>query len=346
MNLTDLQMELRSIEEHISALHNEIEKMKPQTEEEKKTDFEKITKLAEQHPVINKKIKTAPPEVKKLIIGSLSSMILTEEKHLYSRLLFLCRLAVGSGCDMSAEDLYKLGLEFEMSDLYELGKDTGDVDYKYTLLVEAFVLVNLSEEASVEILSVTADFAQIMGCDKEEIRVLGMVAKSILLADFNYMLEMPVPTNNRWSGKLGEFISQDWIIKHRKECGKLCVYQCAEKFFLSRKGNEKYIEVHPCEIKNQLQTGSIVKKGDIICNYTEIVDYDSSVLCVFSDITHVTVEKTLTAPCDGVVYFIEDEKSGEVKEKPDKYIAAYVVSYFDDYTDFCKWYYKSTRASK
>ena len=33
-------MELRSIEEHISQLHNEIEKMKPQIEEEKKTDFE------------------------------------------------------------------------------------------------------------------------------------------------------------------------------------------------------------------------------------------------------------------------------------------------------------------
>ena len=33
LNLTDLQMELRSIEEHISQLHNEIEKMKPQAEE-------------------------------------------------------------------------------------------------------------------------------------------------------------------------------------------------------------------------------------------------------------------------------------------------------------------------
>lgn len=29
MNLTDLQFELRSIEEHIANLHSEIEKMKP-----------------------------------------------------------------------------------------------------------------------------------------------------------------------------------------------------------------------------------------------------------------------------------------------------------------------------
>lgn len=51
MNFTELQMELRSIEEHISQLHNEIEKMKPQIEEEKKTDFEAISRLARKHPV-------------------------------------------------------------------------------------------------------------------------------------------------------------------------------------------------------------------------------------------------------------------------------------------------------
>ena len=36
MNLTELQIELRTIEEHISDLQAEIEKMKPQPEDEKK----------------------------------------------------------------------------------------------------------------------------------------------------------------------------------------------------------------------------------------------------------------------------------------------------------------------
>lgn len=39
MNLTDLQVELRLIEEHIAGLHNEIENMKPKTEEQKIIDF-------------------------------------------------------------------------------------------------------------------------------------------------------------------------------------------------------------------------------------------------------------------------------------------------------------------
>ncbi|MGN0421680.1 MAG: hypothetical protein ACI4EY_02980 [Lachnospiraceae bacterium] len=46
MNLTELQIQLRFIEDHISALQVEIEKMKPQPEDEKKAMFEKITKMA------------------------------------------------------------------------------------------------------------------------------------------------------------------------------------------------------------------------------------------------------------------------------------------------------------
>lgn len=36
MNLTELQTELRSMEEHLSALQKKIGRMKPETEEEKK----------------------------------------------------------------------------------------------------------------------------------------------------------------------------------------------------------------------------------------------------------------------------------------------------------------------
>lgn len=53
---------------------------------------------------------------------------------------------------------------------------------------------------------------------------------------------------------------------------------------------------------------------------------------------YVTVEKNVIAPCDGVVFFIEDKKAGAIKDKTDEYIVVYVVSYFDDYTSFCAWY--------
>lgn len=64
MNLTDLQMELRSIEEHISQLHNEIEKMKPQAEEGKKKDYESIDRLAKKHAVEHTRLNRAEEYVK------------------------------------------------------------------------------------------------------------------------------------------------------------------------------------------------------------------------------------------------------------------------------------------
>ena len=65
MNLTDLQIELRNIEEHISQLQAEVEKMKPQTEKEKKEDFETITRLARKHPISSLSISNAPQILQK-----------------------------------------------------------------------------------------------------------------------------------------------------------------------------------------------------------------------------------------------------------------------------------------
>lgn len=89
MNLTDLQIELRNIEEHISQLQTEIEKMKPQTEKEKKEDFETITRLARKHPISSLSISNAPQILQKEFVDSLSYLLLSEEKDKYSRLLYL-----------------------------------------------------------------------------------------------------------------------------------------------------------------------------------------------------------------------------------------------------------------
>ena len=59
MTLTDLQVELRAIENRISILHNEIERMKPQSENEKVEEYTKITRLAEKYPIKIKGINQA-----------------------------------------------------------------------------------------------------------------------------------------------------------------------------------------------------------------------------------------------------------------------------------------------
>lgn len=339
MNLTDLQMELRAIKEHISVLHHQIEKMKPQTADQQKTDFEKLTKLAARHPLVNTRIKKAPKEVKKLIMGSLFFLVLAENVDIYSRLLYLCRLSKGSGYDISAEELYQLGLAFERSDLDRLDKEL--TDYKYTYLVEALIVANLSEKASAETLSFIADLAKLMNCDKEEMCVLGMMAKSVLMEKPDYMLDIPAPTINRWGGKLEEFIPSDWIVKQRKSCGlfytttpRLRAERVKEA--LQKVDNKEY---KMGEIEKCIQTGSIVKRGNKICTYTErIRKVQNKSNTIFDSMLaeYETVEKTVKAPCDGVVYFIEDQMFFERTLL--KYVAIYVTSYFDDYSELSNWH--------
>lgn len=341
MNLTELQVELRSIEEHISTLHSEIERMKPQTEEEKKADFESITKLASKHPIKNDKIASASIEIKKLFIGSLSYILLIEEKDIYSRLLYLCRFSKGCGYEVSAEDIYRIGLEFEMNDLDKLCRDLKE--YKYTYLVEAFIIANLSEEASVNMLMLIADIAKILGCDKEEIQVIAQVAKSKLMDNVDLLRDIPTPSEDCWIGMFTEYIPHQWIVSQRKYCGMICTDRylaedTTQNGYASGEGVLSFLERlemilgevsdekdrdnrHSDVLKKKLETGSVVEKGE------EILVYEKD-----------GKKKVITASADGIVFFIEYEEEGESRTKKDKYIDAYVVSYFDDYDDFCNWH--------
>lgn len=363
MNLTELQIELRSIEDHISQLHSEIENMKPQTDEQKKTDFDAITKLAKQHPTINLSIVNAPELLQKEFINSLSYLLLTEEKDVYGRLLYLCRLAIGCKLKMSAEDIYKSGLEFESKDIEKICAELQE--YKYSYLIEAFIIANLSEEAPVNILTVIADIAKLMGCDKEEIRVLAQIAKSKLIGNLEIVKDIPLPSKNRWSGKIVDYIPKEWIVLQRKECATICI----DKFTRKNTGSsyrsifatmnavnstsetvKNYDEKHPCVVKSRSQAGSIVKKGETILVYEEVVKKKSktnsssssplvnAMLSASLEGEIVKETRTITAPNDGIVFFVEAKKKGEVSVQEDKYLAAYVVSFFDDYNDFCKWY--------
>lgn len=335
MNLTDLQLELRYIEEHIANLHSEIEKMKPQPAEEKKADFKQITKLAEKNPIKINSIFEATIETQKIIISSLAYMLLLDESDFYSRLLYLCRLAKGCGYDVTAEDIYKSGLEFEMSDINNLCNTIAE--YKYSYLVEALLIANYSKEASVEVLSLIADVAQLLDVSKEQLRVLGTTAKGVLMNDMDILLDIPVPSKNMWSGKLRDYLTIQWIEDKRYSCGILCTKQYVKRantlsLLLGNISVDEYKELSPCTIKKRLQAGSIVRKGDVICSYIEQEQKEA----YYS----ASKEKSIVAPCDGIVYFVNGKKNGIKKDKPDEFIAIYVISYFDDYSEFVVWHQK------
>ena len=167
MNLTDLQMELRSMEEHISELQKAIEEMKPKTKEEAKKDFATITRLALQYPIKDTGVSKVTSVLQKEYMQALSWLLMSSEGKIKDRLLYLCRIASGCGMELHAEELYQAGLEFQPEDMEKICMDLQKL--RYAFLADALVIANISGEASGKEILLIADIARVFGCEKEEI---------------------------------------------------------------------------------------------------------------------------------------------------------------------------------
>lgn len=330
MDLTELQTELRLMEQQLVKLQTEVEKMKPQPEDERKKNYETINRLAQLYPLKNAGLESTPYNIKKLFIRGLSFLLQTEIQEQYSRILYLCRLSAGSGMDLSAEDILRLGVNFNAEDIGVLCIDLSD--YKYPFLTEAFILANLPGKCSGLLLGMIVAIAEIMKCDREEIQITAQIAKSVLTGNPDVLSELPVPSRNRWSGKFRDYIPQEWIEGQRKKCAELYIpedFKKLEATWYKVFTWQSQMTAH-CKIIDRLQAGSVVKKGQCICHYKEKTLKKGSY--------PKTAYKTVTAPCDGIVFFVNDErKSSEQAGEKEKYLLIYVVSWFDDYDDFCAW---------
>ncbi len=349
MNLTDLQKELRSMEEHISELQKAIEEMKPKTKEEEKEDFARITKLALQYPIKDTGVSRVTSVLQKEYMQALSWLLMSSEGKIKDRLLYLCRIASGCGMELHAEELYQAGLEFQPEDMEKICMDLQEL--KYAFLADALVIANISGEASGKEISLIVDIARVFGCEKEEIKITGLVAKGILTEDWDVLEKAPAPKTDRWIIKenFQGFIPEEWIISHRRECGRLCVKKY-EKSIFAASGFEAMNGIlaqadrsEPlCFIKSRLQAGELVKSGDVLVTYEkERLIGIGSFFANKSQEKLAKQEENIYAPCDGMVSFLEDSEKDTETNNEMKYITVYVVSYFDDYQKLSRWYRKN-----
>ena len=332
MNLTDLQVELHAIEDRISSLQNEIEKMKPRSEDEKIAALEQITKAAAQYPLECSDMKEQAEDTKKDYIVCLTHITLADESNIHEKLLYICRLAKGMGLQMSAETILRMGMEVDK--IYFDRACLELKQWKYSLLTDALILANITKEATDATFSLIADLSKIMECDKEELRVIAHVAKAVLTNDFNVLSQIPSLTKNRWMGQFQHHIPASWIKSKRELCGKYFTGVMPS----GAMGGQK--------VKHRLPAESLVKKGDVLVAYEgespeEIFSDKTAFLWLrSSEQQNLPAEKTILAPCDGIVFFIEGKTLLSATQITMECVYAYVVSYFDDYKDFCQWHKK------
>ena len=205
--------------------------------------------------------------------------------------------------------------------------------------------------------AVVADLAQMFDCDKEEIRVIAQVAKSVLEDNTDILNEIQVTVPERWCGQFRDYIPYKWIIDQRIKCDEICTVRWmgkdeSDEEYEAKSNTNKTIpgstgekqksrKRQPATVKMQLENGNLVKKGDCILEYDKLSVFREKKQDLFrsSEIKTKKQTKKILAPCDGIVYYVDSEKNSRIEGKMDNwkmdhYMAIYVVSYFDDYDSF------------
>lgn len=309
MGVTEIQGELRKIQTQLSELELQLEDMKPKANEESQEKYKKINTIAEKYQIKNKALLSAEEDVRTNYVLCLGFLTMSNKNHIYDKLLFLMRIAKGIEAYHDSEQLYQDIALFNKNDwdnsLQFLEK------YRYSLITDALILMTLKSNEREEKLSSIVEVAEIFGLSKEDLTVCAMVTKAVVTDDFDILSKIPVPTENKWNSRFTHYIPKTWLATRRTKCG------------IGFKGGSGLFEaitnlnMLPSNSNSiRLKNGSVVKKGTPL------------VWLKYND------KMSACAPKDGVVYFVDAGK-----EKNDySPIETYVVSYFDDYDLFCKWY--------
>ena len=258
-----------------------------------------------------------------------------------------------------------MGLAFDRDDLEKVCTELRT--QRYALITDALILANLAGEAAEETYQMIADLAHMLECGKEELRVMGCVAKAVLLDDPQILGQITRLTQNVWMGQLRQYIPREWLASQRRYCGKYCVSVIPDKdaevghyagLFASR-----YRKItkpdQPCTVSKRLESGCLVRCGEVIVAGEEVIQLTfeqaaakvegNHSLCIDEDSIFKNMQEKkpveITALSDGIVYYAEDTEGEHIPEKKEtkKYVHVYVCSYFDDRDSFEQWIQDSKR---
>ncbi len=330
MSLTDLQVELRSIESHLKKLNLEIENMKPKSTYEKQIDFGKITVFAKQNPITIETLNRVTRSQKIIFINTLAKIISIEKDDLSERLLYLGRISNGCGFKFNAKDIYKGGLKFNEQEIERMVD--GLFELRYILLVEALVIANITGNVSPDMLSEIAEVATLLDFKKPELKLISQIAKSKLTGNLKLLSEINVVKCTSITNAFDDYIPREWIKQQRIAC---CEPICLKGFFKGMYTSSPVIIYKTNIIKQWKKCNEFIKKGDKILEYQKPV----------SKRARKTQNVIIEAPNNGKLFVIEFAKKSEVQNKSedyknDRFLALYAVSLFDDYKEFCEWFSK------
>lgn len=327
MDLTQLQAELRAVENKMSELQAEIEKMKPRPQADLAADYAKIARSAKQVPVNNLLVSAADDYTKKSYLSGLAYLSFAGQPVDMDRLLYLTALSIGIGCGYEPENLVTLGMRMDENAFEAVSEAVRP--HRYAFLVDALVLANIHGAAEPSVLESLAALSHILGCGVEDMKMAAQVAKAVLTQDFDALDKVPPELACQYTGQFTGHIPESWLAKRR-----------------IRHWEKKPIDkaIFSGHKNRQIKTnGTLVQVGDIILSYEYKTRNSRALAAMMRAGTGIYKKYTLLAEANGCFYTVE--RSGKIKDSDGTELSwnktyYYVISPFDTLANLEKWHDK------
>jgi hypothetical protein len=183
--ISEIQNEIKDMGIKLSELLNELEELKPKDNINKQVDFSKISRLAEQYPIENHKLKEADNYKKKLYLCMLSAIAQTNNDNREEKLIFLQRILLGIKYEGSFETIVKDGMNISDKILDEFVECMTDNDSKQLFIFESLIISNLGGEMDDIAKKYISEISGYIGVTKEEMNFLIKLTVSVLEQDIN-----------------------------------------------------------------------------------------------------------------------------------------------------------------
>lgn len=281
-SLLDIQQEIRDLDNKvkdisvsISSIYEEIDEFRNDDTEES-IDYEMIQVLSNhlafgKHPLD----KLEDAYACQMYIEALLNLVQADKgsASTVNRLVIIQWLLNQSRLDMELEELFKESLRVSSDTFGEL-VEILPKQYRSYFVVDALLVANICGQANEDVLGYIVNLCTILGVDKEQLRVLSIIARGVLRQDLGKMRKADLQLVLEYAKKFKYYLNTKLLEKTLRSQRTIAVE-------IPDSGNSSF----KWKVKQQAE----VEKGDVIATYKKVTSY-------FGPPVEVT------APCSGTVF--------------------------------------------
>lgn len=213
-DLVELQGELMRLSYHLETLAQTVEELKPK-DHSREENYAAIQRLAQESPIVNDCLKDLSEGKQTTYLRLLCTAAGLDGELTTPQLIYLCRLAMGSGCPADPKTFSVMAYQTEYLDW-----QAAAIDLKGStlpLLLDMLLAVHCGERKPERGLAFVAELASLLGCDEDDLTVCAQLASALLTASFDSFRAIQA---KRCYPQLSYAVPAKWLEKTSVRCGK------------------------------------------------------------------------------------------------------------------------------